>query len=80
MIIPPLKSDVLVDSNGRPTEVFFAWLEDVTKQANKSDVATGAGTPEGAVTATKGKFYIDESGPALYIKTTETGNTGWSAV
>ena len=42
----------------------------------------GTGTPEGAVTAPIGTLYINRSGGAsttLYVKTTGTGNTGWTA-
>ncbi|MBB04064.1 MAG: hypothetical protein CML03_00830 [Pseudooceanicola sp.] len=80
MISPPLKADVLVDDQGRPTDIFYAWLEDVSNRANTSEVATGNGSPEGAIVATKGKFYIDESATELYIKTTDSGSTGWAAV
>lgn len=42
----------------------------------------GAGTPEGAVTAPIGSLYINATGGAattLYVKTSGTGNTGWTA-
>lgn len=42
----------------------------------------GVGSPEGVVTAPKGKQYIDDAGGAgttFYIKETPTGNTGWAA-
>lgn len=43
----------------------------------------GAGTPEAAVIATPGSFYVDTAGGAgttLYAKKTGTGNTGWVAI
>jgi hypothetical protein len=43
---------------------------------------TGAGTPEGAVTAPVGSMYTDTTGGAgttLYVKESGTGNTGWAA-
>jgi hypothetical protein len=43
---------------------------------------TGAGTPEGAVTAAVGSMYTNTTGGAgttLYIKESGTGNTGWVA-
>lgn len=42
----------------------------------------GAGTPEGAVTASPGSVYLNTSGGAgvsLYIKESGSGNTGWVA-
>jgi hypothetical protein len=41
---------------------------------------SGAGTPEGAVTARAGSLYLNRSGGAntsVYYKETGTGNTGW---
>ena len=43
---------------------------------------TGAGTPEGAVTAPIGSLFLRSNGGAvttLYVKETGTGNTGWVA-
>lgn len=45
--------------------------------ATNFKLTRGTGTPEGTVTASPGSVYLDLSG-ALYIKTTGTGNTGWS--
>lgn len=44
--------------------------------------ATGAGSPEGVVTAVPGSIYSNTSGGAgttLYVKESGTGNTGWVA-
>jgi hypothetical protein len=38
-----------------------------------------AGTPEGSIAADKGSLAIDTTNGALYIKTTDSLNTGWSA-
>lgn len=43
---------------------------------------SGAGTPEGAVTAVVGSLYTRTDGGAsttLYVKESGTGNTGWVA-
>lgn len=43
---------------------------------------SGAGTPEGSVTANPGSLYTRTDGGAstsLYVKTSGTGNTGWTA-
>lgn len=39
---------------------------------------SGAGSPEGVVTAAPGATYVDTNAPGtLYLKRTGTGNTGW---
>ncbi len=46
------------------------------------NVISGADTPEGNVTARAGSMYLRSDGGAsttLYIKTSGTGNTGWTA-
>lgn len=54
--------------------------------AAKADAAherRGTGQPNGVVTATPGTYYTDEAGTAgawLWLKTSGTGNTGWTAV
>ena len=43
---------------------------------------TGTGTPEGSVTAPVGSLYLRTDGSTsttLYVKTSGTGNTGWTA-
>ena len=45
-------------------------------------VLTGAGSPEGAVTASVGALYTNTSGGAgttLYVKESSSGNIGWIA-
>jgi hypothetical protein len=45
-------------------------------------LSTGSGTPEGAVTAPIGSLFLRSDGGAtttLYVKTSGTGNTGWTA-
>lgn len=37
----------------------------------------GSGSPNGVVTATVGKLYVDTTAGLLYQKQTGTGNTGW---
>lgn len=41
---------------------------------------SGAGSPEGSVTAEPGVVYWDTAGQALWAKNTGTGNTGWVLV
>lgn len=40
-------------------------------------IKTGAGSPEGVVTAPPGSLYLNTSGGGSYQKNTGTGNTGW---
>lgn len=50
--------------------------------ANEVYVKTGTGSPEGALAAPVGSLYLNVSGGAsttLYVKTSGTGNTGWTA-
>lgn len=45
-------------------------------------IYTGAGTPEGVVTAPVGALFLRTNGGAgstLYVKESGTGNTGWAA-
>jgi hypothetical protein len=45
-------------------------------------ISTGTGSPEGVVTAVVGSLYTNLTGGALttlYVKTSGTGNTGWTA-
>lgn len=43
-------------------------------------VASGAGSPEGVLTADKGSVSLDTTNGAVYAKATGSGNTGWSAI
>ena len=50
--------------------------------AAPGDTFVGSGSPEGVVTAPVGAMYRRTDGGAsttLYIKTSGTGNTGWTA-
>lgn len=45
-------------------------------------ILVGAGTPEGAVTAVVGSLFLRTDGSTsttLYVKTSGSGNTGWTA-
>jgi len=41
-------------------------------------ITSGSGSPEGVVTAGPGSLYTDSTAGALYLKTSGTGNTGWT--
>lgn len=38
---------------------------------------SGAGSPEGVVTANPGSTYVDTTGHTFWLKESGTGNTGW---
>lgn len=74
-------------ANVAPTTAFasgavvtHAGLQGVTGSAGAAaTVEFGNGSPEAAVTATTGKFYFKQDAPiALWLKTSGSGNTGWT--
>lgn len=82
-IIAPERFSGFVDNDGKPTQRAAEHLEAVTRQANFSMASTGSGSPEGVVTASPTKLYMDTAGSAgniLYIKKSGNGNTGWVLV
>ena len=56
------------------------WTELFSEASFSEMFIKGGGSPEGVVTASKGVIYIDTENAVLYIKTTDTGNTGWTLV
>jgi len=52
------------------------FLDQITLY-NDTQILSGAGTPEGAVTATRGSVYTNTTNGTLWVKTTTSGNTGW---
>ena len=53
-----------------------------TEWSNQIGVAQGTGSPEGVLTAGIGALYVNLTGgtsTTLYVKTSGTGNTGWTA-
>ena len=70
------------------TVIESTWLNDVNKvvysnlPTNGIVWKTGVGSPEGVVTAPVGSLYSNTSGgtsTTLYVKTSGTSNTGWTA-
>lgn len=53
------------------------WEELATEDYVGTFLRQGNGSPEGNYEATKGVLYIDLVNSVLYIKSTETGDTGW---
>lgn len=50
-----------------------------TNWVKLATIYQGYGSPEGIVTAPIASFYLDVSNGKFYIKTSGTGNTGWTA-
>jgi hypothetical protein len=70
------------------TVITAPWLNDVNNvvynnlPTNGATWKTGAGSPEGVVTAVVGSLYTNTLGgtsTTLYVKTSGIGNTGWVA-
>jgi len=70
------------------TVITAPWLNDVNNvvynnlPTNGVVWKSGAGSPEGVVTAPIGSLYSNTTGSTsttLYVKTSGTGNTGWTA-
>lgn len=88
IVVDPFSSAVAVISAGPmgpagPVgEVSLAYLN--TQLAAKENRYEGTGSPQGSVTAEIGSEYVDVSATAgqvlKWIKTTNTGNTGWVAL
>lgn len=71
------------DADHKLPDRFIRWLEQLRNVIRPiPNFYEGAGSPEGVVTARRGSHYFNTSGGAgtwSYIKTTNTGNTGWVA-
>ena len=66
-IIAPNAQQPVTDDLGIMLQVFRTWANAITQL----DLIVGAGSPEGVVSATQGRQYMDSSGTAgaiLYIK------------
>lgn len=49
-------------------------------QASTTSINVGSGSPETVVTAVGGSIYLDYGGSKLWLKTSGSGNTGWTEV
>jgi hypothetical protein len=70
--------DVGLASSNRPRNIYATGKLTL----GSTQVLTGAGTPERAVTAPVGSMFLRTDGGAgttLYVKESGTGNTGWAA-
>lgn len=71
----------VVMQDGTPTVEFLTWLDQVTNAVNNIPPLKGSGSPEGVVTASVGRWYVDtdSTGTGIYLKESGDGNTGWLA-
>lgn len=56
------------------------WMELVSGAVNDLRPLTGTGTPEAAVVASPGRWFVDTAaapGTGIYFKETGDGDTGW---
>lgn len=63
-----------------PAPSSYAWTPSL--ELDSAILTAGTGTPEGVVTAPIGSLYLRLDGSTsttLYVKTSGTGNTGWTA-
>ena len=56
------------------------WVQLVSSEELSKFLTQGNGNPEGEIAAPKGTLYVNLNTAALYIKTTEVGNVGWTMI
>lgn len=80
IVIPPAKT-VKISRDEYPQDIFYAWIDLITKIVNQLQPTFGTGSPEGSVIGNVGQVYIDTTTPGtgIYYKESGTGNTGWIA-
>jgi hypothetical protein len=81
---PDISSTPLWELSTTTGEAFVTSLR-LTSRSDGPTYTSGAGSPEGVVTATTGSQYTNTtigavSGSRLYYKTTASGNTGWVGI
>jgi len=75
-------ADVAYDTGSASVRVRATYSEKIYIGGGTISITSGAGTPEGAVVAPVGSLFLRTDGGAtttLYVKTSGTGNTGWTA-
>jgi hypothetical protein len=86
MPLQRIPTQLIAPENRRTAELANALADGYIEQLRPGRGAvrwtSGAGTPEGSVTADIGSLYTRTDGGAsttLYVKESGTGNTGWVA-
>ncbi len=70
----------LIVSDGVASTQFHTWMEQITEAVKPP--LTGSGTPEAAVIASIGRWYVNTAagaGTGIFFKETGEGDTGWVA-
>lgn len=75
--LPPMIGVYLIKRTGRRFYTSPYYIQSPCQCGPTSDVYTGAGSPEGVVTANEGAVYSDNVAKTIYIKSSGSGNTGW---
>ena len=85
-IVPSHRDDPIQKDFGgqdKATEQFRGWMEAVTARLNEGQnlpTLEGTGSPEMVVEAIKDRRYRDTVTDDIYLKTTDSGDTGWILV
>lgn len=61
-ITPPEGTRPIVLEDLTQHEIFRDWAREITQEVNFRSLITGSGSPEGIVSARKGKEYFDDTG------------------
>ncbi len=80
---PRPSADNTIDNGRSDRRWANGFFRQVRLGAGAQITTSGAGTPEGAITAPVGSLYTRTDGTAgsvLYLKETGSGNTGWTAL
>ena len=75
IVVPPDRIDPWLEGSIL-SQRSYAWIQAISERIP----IEGSGSPEGVITANKGRFYIDRDGAQgerFYMKTTNGNNTGW---
>ena len=70
-------SVLFVTKNTEGLQARFYYASDLSEEF---DLFNSDGSPEGVIAADKGSICSDTTNGALYVKTTDTVNTGWSII
>jgi len=74
----PAITDFIIE-NGFASVQLHTWMDQITEAVKPPLV--GSGSPEGIITSTSGRWYVDTDsvGTGIYLKESGEGNTGWVA-
>jgi hypothetical protein len=82
-IVPPHRNDPIQSELDQATDQMRGWMETVSSLLNEGQnlsTLEDTGSPEGAVEAIKDRRYRNTATDDIYLKTTDSGDTGWILV